>query len=51
MNDKDFDVLAQHITREQLTNLSPGDKMLRASLDLDKEHKSYQKNLKLKESK
>ena len=41
------DLLAPNITREQLTNLCPADKLLRASLGLDLEHKGYQKHLKI----
>lgn len=41
------DVLAPNITREQLTNLCPADKMMRACLGLDLEHKGYQKHLKI----
>ena len=41
------DVLAPNITREQLMNLCPADKMMRACLGLDLEHKGYQKHLKI----
>jgi len=49
-DDNSFDVMAQHITRTQLTNLSPENKMLRSSMGLDQEHKAYQASIKIRES-
>jgi len=47
----EFDIFAPHITRDQLTNLSPEDKMTRACMGLDQEHKAPQKAGKVKKSK
>jgi len=42
-NNEPIDVIAPSLTREQLTNLSPADKMLRASMGLDQEHRQVAK--------
>ena len=46
----DFDLFTPHLTKEQLMNLSPEDKMTRACMGLDKEHRIEQK-VKAKKSK